>query len=356
MEKLIKVNMGSGRQLLDGFINVDLYDKEFTIGEGEYLKSDVRKIPLPDESVDYILASQVIEHLVLGDIFSTLQEWMRILKKGGRMVITAPDFNALCYEWLSSPFHPFNPVEYGYQAEAFYGTQANEGEVHRSPITHQLIQFLLSGLRVGKGKIHLVKKGDSMRKYPGYGEDGRVYRFGEIHIDIIKHMAKYSQFDEEEFLAEYFGKDFKKGKTAVEFGCHVDHKYSNCKALEESGWKCWFLSDEGEPLIHEFINVENVNGVFEKYKIPKDLDFLSIDIDGMDYWVWKELIWEPKLVCIEYNERRKEGIQPYKSDNKWSGHNDDFFGACKEEMIKLGKENGYKLVHQNQANLFFEKI
>src|SRR6266851_2072866 len=36
--------------------------------------------------------------------------------------------------------------------------------------------------------------------------------------------------------------------------------------------------------------------------IPCDFDFLSIDIDGNDYHVWKSISqYEPKLVCIEFN-------------------------------------------------------
>ena len=100
--------------------------------------------------------------------------------------------------------------------------------------------------------------------------------------------------------------------------------------------------------------VENVNEVFKKYKVPKYLDFLSIDIDGMDYWVWKALKWKPKVVCIEYNKRRPSGVQPYFAFNKWNMIEDDYHGASREELIKLGKEKGYKLYDFNEDNLFFK--
>jgi hypothetical protein len=82
---------------------------------------------------------------------------------------------------------------------------------------------------------------------------------------------------------------------------------------------------------------------------------LSIDVDGMDYWIWKALTYEPRVVVIEYNPRH-EGIQPYDADYIYDGRTDsDTYGASKEEMIKLGKEKGYKLKDFNSDNLFFER-
>jgi len=145
-------------------------------------------------------------------------------------------------------------------------------------------------------------------------------------------------------------------KTAVEFGCHRDHKISVCKKLERKGWSVVYFGIEGgKGIHHEFITAENINDVFKKYKIPKDLDLLSIDIDGMDYWVWKALKWKPKEVIIEYNPQRLKGVQPYFAFNVWNKMEDSYYGANKDEMIKLGKEKGYKLKDFNSENLFFTK-
>ena len=40
----------------------------------------------------------------------------------------------------------------------------------------------------------------------------------------------------------------------------------------------------------------------ELYSVPNEIDFLSIDVEGMNYEVWQSLdksIYSPKLVCIE---------------------------------------------------------
>jgi hypothetical protein len=47
----------------------------------------------------------------------------------------------------------------------------------------------------------------------------------------------------------------------------------------------------------------NVNELFIKYGIKNEFDFLSIDIDSNDYWVWKALDnkYRPRVVSVEFN-------------------------------------------------------
>ena len=84
----IKLNLGSGTELLEGFINVDF------AGNPE-VKHDLNNYPYPfkDNSVDYILASHIIEHLDVPLMF--LRECRRILKKGSLILIKTPHVSAL---------------------------------------------------------------------------------------------------------------------------------------------------------------------------------------------------------------------------------------------------------------------
>ncbi len=59
---------------------------------------DIKNIPLEDETFDFILCSEVIEHLI--DPYYALKELKRILKKNGKILITAP-FRSLYHQ---SPF------------------------------------------------------------------------------------------------------------------------------------------------------------------------------------------------------------------------------------------------------------
>ena len=45
--------------------------------------------------------------------------------------------------------------------------------------------------------------------------------------------------------------------------------------------------------------------------LPMDLDFVSIDVDGTDYWLLHDLFeagYRPKVVCIEFNPTMPVGV------------------------------------------------
>jgi SAM-dependent methyltransferase len=56
---------------------------------------DGKKLPCADESFDLAVALDVLEHIE--EDASALEEWLRILKPGGRLLITVP-----AYQWLWS--------------------------------------------------------------------------------------------------------------------------------------------------------------------------------------------------------------------------------------------------------------
>lgn len=83
--------------------------------------------------------------------------------------------------------------------------------------------------------------------------------------------------------------------------------------------------------------------------IPQYFDFLSIDIDGMDYFIWQSLLeYRPKLVCIEFNPTvpsHVSFIQP-----RDFGINQ---GSSARAIKQLAEEKDYTLVAATHTNLFF---
>ena len=192
MEK-VNLNLGCGVKVLKGFINVDLYDlKDLKEAKGilheaevkgRYIKADVRELPFKDNFADYILASEILEHIPLVDLSRTLLEWIRVLKPGGRMVIKSPDFDEMAKDWLEG----FDPKTYSEKAQGIYGNQITEYEVHRSPINRKLLEYFLYNMGIKKGKIWVYPKGHKMVGYPGIkARADRVYRYGEVHVDFRK--------------------------------------------------------------------------------------------------------------------------------------------------------------------------
>ena len=113
--------------------------------------------------------------------------------------------------------------------------------------------------------------------------------------------------------------------------------------------------------VEAFVTRENINGILEENGITGPIGLLSIDIDGMDYWVWKAIeVVAPAIVVIEYNYRF--GIEdavtvPYRPDfDRWKAHHSIlYYGASLKAIAELGREKGYALVGvgSHGLNAFF---
>jgi len=98
------------------------------------------------------------------------------------------------------------------------------------------------------------------------------------------------------------------------------------------------------------IKRENINEVLTEAEVPKDVDFMSIDIDGNDYWVWDAITCiRPKVVMAETHIEfgLKSIVVPYDPDYVYPGRHPDYYGASPVAMTKLANRKGYRLVGAN---------
>lgn len=68
--------------------NLQKYKKRFSLSNLQLIVSTAEKIPLKDNSVDYIVANAILEHIPNEE--EAIAEWKRILKTNGKMFITVP--------------------------------------------------------------------------------------------------------------------------------------------------------------------------------------------------------------------------------------------------------------------------
>jgi hypothetical protein len=116
-------------------------------------------------------------------------------------------------------------------------------------------------------------------------------------------IKSFSQHGQDIIVLSWLRKIGFLNKVAVEFGARNGVQGSNIRMFETLNWKLyqWDKFFQNKFVNKESITAENINEIFEKYEIPKQFDFLSIDIDSNEYWVWKALNYEANLVLIEYN-------------------------------------------------------
>lgn len=82
-----KLHLGAGKNKLSGFINSDIFND---------IPIDItKKLPFNDNSFDLIYSSHLIEHVYFNDFKKFLKESYRILKKGGKNIISTPSLEKI---------------------------------------------------------------------------------------------------------------------------------------------------------------------------------------------------------------------------------------------------------------------
>ncbi|MDO8638410.1 MAG: methyltransferase domain-containing protein [Candidatus Daviesbacteria bacterium] len=86
--------------------------------------SDITKIPVKNNSFDYVLCTEVFEHIP--DPLTALKELSRINKKGGKLILTAPFasmthfYPYFFYSGFSEQFYRINLSRFGYSIKELY--------------------------------------------------------------------------------------------------------------------------------------------------------------------------------------------------------------------------------------------
>ncbi len=174
----------------------------------------------------------------------------------------------------------------------------------------------------------------------------------------------YSQNGEDGVIEELFKRIGTDSRFAVEFGVE-DGQECNTRLLKEQGWQVLQMDGQANNsstgIKREIITAENINEIFHKHKVPENLDFLCIDIDSNDFYVWKALSdeYKPRLLMIEYNASFApchSRAVVYDPKLLWDGT--QYFGASLLAMYRLAKKKGYDLVYcnQNGVNAFFVRV
>lgn len=180
-----------------------------------------------------------------------------------------------------------------------------------------------------------------------------------------------SQTGEDGIIAHVFSRIPPRHKFCVEFGASDGVWLSNTYNLRTNfGWKSLLMDGDAASVIRgggrvqsENVNSSNINDLFEKYKVPADFDFLSIDIDGDDIYVFDALDskYRPTLICAEYNPGLPNHIpltiEEGKTD-KWGDNRRnfsdpyDYHGCNIHAWYLIGARKNYKVLTTSGVNVF----
>lgn len=110
-----------------------------------------------------------------------------------------------------------------------------------------------------------------------------------------------------------------------------------------------------------FVTRENINSIILQAGITGEIGILSIDIDGVDYWVWDAInCINPHIIIVEYNTVFGDLLPltvPYSPEFIRSNahHSNLYYGLSINAAKHLAAERGYTFVGSNRAgsNAFF---
>ncbi len=137
----LKLNLGCGQDIREGFINIDLFSENPSV-----VAMDIRRLELPEDCAETILASDILEHFSHRETDSILKEWARVLKPGGELIIRCPSLRLQAKAYTSGVW------DADIASYMIFGGQTNPGDYHCTAFDKDSIKRHLenAGLEVDK--------------------------------------------------------------------------------------------------------------------------------------------------------------------------------------------------------------
>jgi hypothetical protein len=178
----------------------------------------------------------------------------------------------------------------------------------------------------------------------------------------------HSQMGEDGVIAKILETIPETDRWCVEFGAWDGKYLSNaCRLIEEKDYNAILIEGDAAKFsvlksnytkndkvfpVNAFVGYQKKDGldtILPSYDIPRNFDFLSIDIDGNDYHVWKAIKkYRPKVVCVEFNPTIPSEVFFVQSAKPNVSQ-----GCSILALDKLSREKGYELVCVLRYNAFF---
>jgi hypothetical protein len=191
----------------------------------------------------------------------------------------------------------------------------------------------------------------------------------------------YSQNGEDGILLYLFSRIGVTDRRFVEFGIGDGRECNTTNLAVTFGWRGLLMeADEalahsartfyatrptlracGVRVEHARLEPDTADEVLLRFGLGGNLDLLSIDIDGNDYWVWERMrAISPRVVVIEYNasfgSSRSVTVPYRRCFDRYKEHVSGFYhGASLLALTRLAQRKGYLLAgcDSRGTNAFF---
>lgn len=173
----------------------------------------------------------------------------------------------------------------------------------------------------------------------------------------------HSQFGEDGIIEQIFATIKPKSKVCVEFGAWDGYHFSNTANLWTHDWQAILIEADRNKFkqllqntaaydcrcVQAFVEPKGQNtidSILERLHVT-DLDLISIDIDGDDYYIFDSIVrFRPRVVICEYNPTIPAEVELIPQPG-------NYFGCSARALVNLAERKGYRLVEMTESNCFF---
>jgi hypothetical protein len=191
----------------------------------------------------------------------------------------------------------------------------------------------------------------------------------------------YSQNGEDGILAYLVSRIGAASRSFVEFGIGDGSECNSANLSLTFGWRGLLLEADPEladrarqfygsrptapdvAIVTARATPATIDGLLRRHGVDGEVDILSLDIDGNEYWLWQAIsAIDPHVVVAEYNASfgpERSVTVPYREGfDRYRAHPSGFYhGASLTALTKLAESKGYMLVgcESRGVNAFFVK-
>ena len=119
----------------------------------------------------------------------------------------------------------------------------------------------------------------------------------------------------------------------------------------KGNWDSLLLDGDNENpeinLHRHFLDSSNISDIFRKYNVPKQPEFISIDVDSTDLWLFDAIVKDYKAMVfsVEYNSHYPlESAITFPNDAHEKWERDRGYGASLKALTMVANKYGYSLL------------
>lgn len=238
----------------------------------------------------------------------------------------------------------------------------SDGKLDHVEVTDADIQVLPDGLRVFRPRLSY--RNTFLESNANCLEGSRVP--GNVLLQYRHNVT--SECGEDGILQHIFQRLGISAGYCVDVGAYDGKKHSNCWTLiGEQKWRGFLIEKDAEAfskLASRYAGSTHVKALQAEVttspdhcldrllidaQVPRDFDFLSIDVEGNDYHLWRALTgFRPKVIAIDFNPTVSNEIVFAQEDDANIHH-----GASLHALVRLGLAKGYELAAVTTWNALF---